>query len=405
MSTALAFDPADAGFQADRYPTYRRLRDEAPALKTELNGRPCRIVTRYADVDAVLRDERARVQPSPGEVPAHVGTGPASDFYRYSLPCIDAPDHTRLRRLMTPAFTPRTVAKMRGWIEEIVQRRLDELTGAGEIEFVHDFAAVVPAQIACRLIHAPEADAKELLSRQPALNAVLSQGDVSAEALAAADAAAQYYFDYFGEIIDALRGKLPDDDVVGAMLAAEEDGDRLSRIELVTALIGLLIASYHTTMVSFTSAVHSLLTHPDQLALLRADAQTAAGAWEESLRYDAPIHFIWRDLVAPMEIAGDRVEAGEHLVLGLAAANRDERRFPDPDRFDIRRDDRRHMAFAAGSHYCLGTPLSRLEGAVFLPRFFARFPGVALTGEPLTRYPDLTFTFIERLPLRLGPAA
>ncbi|MFD5389615.1 cytochrome P450 [Streptomyces sp. NPDC056669] len=282
MPSDVIFDPADPGFLRDRYSTHRRLREEAPVLWTSLNGRRCGVVTQYADVDAVLREKRARVQHEPGAVPAHIGAGPAAEFYRNSLPCLDPPDHTRLRGLIMPAFTPRRVQGMCGWIAEIVD-----------------------------------------------------------------------------DILDSLRGRLPSDDVVGALLAGAEGGDRLSRTELVTTLIGLLVAGYHTTRVSLTSAIHSLLRNPGQSAALRAEPGLAANAWIETLRFDAPVHFVWRDL---------------------------------PGRGRRRTPRRRHA-------------LSRWEGEVFLTRLFARFPDAEVAADEPVRSHDLTFASIEALPLRLGRAA
>ncbi|WP_037370906.1 cytochrome P450 [Amycolatopsis orientalis] len=403
MTRAAIFDPTDPAFLRDRYPVYRRLRDEAPVLRTELGGRPCVILTRYADVDRLLRDERARVRSDEG-VPEHLGTGPAAAFYRNSLPCLDPPEHTRLRKLIAPAFTPRTVHAMRSWLTELVDAQLAELAGRGEVDFVADVAAVLPARIACRLLHAPDSDAGELLRHVPALNAVLGQGGLTPEARTAADEAARFYFDYFTDVVGTLRGTLPEDDLVGALVAAADSDGGLGHAAVVTALTGLLMASYHTTRVALAAAVFALLEHPGQLAALRADPGLATNAWDETLRYDAPIHFLWRDLAIPLTFAGERLEAGTHVVLGLAAANRDERRFADPDRFDLARADRRHLAFAAGAHYCPGAPLSRLEGEIFLPRFFARFPDAQVTRQP-ERQLDLTFAELRSLHLDLGRAA
>lgn len=156
---------------------------------------------------------------------------------------------------------------------------------------------------------------------------------------------------------------------------------------------------------SLTSAVRSLLHNPEQSAALRAEPGLAANAWTETPRFDAPVHFVWRDLAAPVQVAGERLDAGTHVVLGLAAANPDERRFPAADRLDISRTDHRHMASAAGAHYCPGAPLSRWEGEIFLTRFFARFPDTEVAADEPVRSHDLTFASIEALPLRLGRAA
>lgn len=396
MSPDVLLSPTDAVFAADRHAAYHRLRDETPVVMTSVNGQPSWLLSRYEDVERAFKDPRARVQPTVGEIPEYVGTGAAADFFRYSLPCMDAPSHTVLRKLVTPAFAPRAVAAMRGWVEELIDAGFDRLAEqAGEFDFVREFGARVPAEIACRLVHAPVGDAELLLDRQLALNPVLSQGNITVAELAAAEDAARFYYDYVGEMIDTLRGKVAADDPVGALLAADESV--LSRVELLTTLIGFLVASYHTTMVAFTNAVHALLRHRDQWDLLAAEPDLAAGAWEECLRFEAPVHFVWRYAGALMEFTGQRVEAGSHLLLAIASAGRDERRFPDPDRFDIRRADKRHLAFVAGGHYCLGAPLSRLEGEAFLRRLPQRLPGLRPAGDEPVRHADLSFPMITRL--------
>ncbi|WP_321867987.1 cytochrome P450, partial [Burkholderia cenocepacia] len=169
------FDTPDlksATFLADRYPTYRALQRDLPRFKIDINGEDCIVLTRYSDVDEVLRNPVATVQQAPGTFPERIGKGAAARFYRESLPNIDAPDHTRIRRIVTPAFNPKTVANMRGWVEKVIVEHLDKLEGKNEIDFVSDFADPVPAEIACRLLHLPVSDARELFARQHGLNAV-----------------------------------------------------------------------------------------------------------------------------------------------------------------------------------------------------------------------------------------
>ena len=396
----ILLDPGDATFAADRYGAYRTIRATRPVARTLVNGVESWLLTRHVDVERVLKDPGCRVQPTVDGIPVHIGTGPAAEFYRHSLPCMDPPLHTRLRRLVTPAFAPRAVAAMREWLTELIEAGLRRLADSrGEIDFVAEFATVVPAQIACRLVHAPPEDAQLLLSHQLALNPVLSQGELSAAELSAADQAARFYFDYLGDVVDTLRGKVSAQDPVGALLAAP--ADELSRTEIVTTMIGFLIASYHTTMVSMTNAVHALLGDERQWAALAADPGLAGGAWEETLRHDAPVHFVWRYAGRDMEFSdGTEVAAGSHLLVGLAAANRDERRFERPEVFDIRRaDGRGHLSFAAGGHFCLGAPLARLEGELLLERLPALLPGLRRSGDTETRYADLTFPFLTTLPV------
>lgn len=398
LPDTVMLDASDASFAADRYSVYRSLRETRPVAPTMVNGRRSWLITGLAEVERVLKDPTCLVEPEPGAIPAHVGTGAASEFYRYSLPNMDPPTHTRLRKLASPAFAPRAMKAMRGWVEEIIVSGLDRLAELGdEVDFVHEYAARVPAMIACRLLHAPMSDAETVLQRMPALNAVLSQSDISPQQLADADSAAQFYIDYIGDLVDSLRGTLDDDDAVGALLNAEADGARLSRMELVITLVGFFIASYHTTMVAMTNAVNALLRHPDQYRQLTADPSLAPLAWEETLRFDSPVHFIWRYAGPGLELNGIPIPEGDHLLLGLAAANRDSARFDDPDRYDITRTENKHVAFTAGGHYCLGAPLSRLEGDILLRELPRRLPGMQLREEHLQRLPDLTFPVITRL--------
>ncbi|CUJ77714.1 Cytochrome P450 107B1 [Achromobacter xylosoxidans] len=394
-------DLKSADFLADRYPTYRRLQKDFPLFDIEINGESCKVLTRYRDVDEVLRNPLATVQQAPGVFPERIGKGAASRFYRESLPNIDAPDHTRIRRIVTPAFNPKTVANMRGWVEKVIVDHLDRLAGAGEIDFVSAFADPVPAEIACRLLHVPVSDAAELFARQHGLNAVLSVADITPERLAEADASAAFYYEYMDDVLDALKGKLPEDDFVGALMAAEDADNGLTRSELVTTLIGFLVASYHTTKVAMSNAVLAFLNHDDERARLVAQPDLARTAWEESLRYDAPVHFVHRYASEAFVVGGSEVKKGHRLLLGLHAASRDEARFPHADRFVIDRSDNRHLAFAGGGHFCLGSQLSRLEGDVLLRTIFQRFPRMRLTETRLDRVPDLTFPMLLRMTVDL----
>lgn len=390
-------DLKSADFLADRYPTYRRLQKDFPFFEIEINGESCKVLTRYSDVDEVLRNPLATVQQAPGVFPERIGKGAASRFYRESLPNIDAPDHTRIRRIVTPAFNPKTVANMRGWVEKVIVDHLDRLEDAGEIDFVSAFADPVPAEIACRLLHVPISDAGELFARQHGLNAVLSVADITPERLAEADASAAFYYEYMDDVLDALKGKLPEDDFVGALMAAEDADNGLTRSELVTTLIGFLVASYHTTKVAMSNAVLAFLNHDGERARLVAQPDLARTAWEESLRYDAPVHFVHRYASEALVVGGREVEKGQRLLLGLHAASRDEARFSHADRFVIDRSDNRHLAFAGGGHFCLGSQLSRLEGDVLLRTIFQRFPRMRLTETRLDRVPDLTFPMLLRM--------
>ena len=203
------------------------------------------------------------------------------------------------------------------------------------------------------------------------------------------------------DVLDTLRGKLPEDDFVGALMAAEGGDNGLTRSELVTTLIGFLVASYHTTKVAMTNTVLALLSHDGERARLMAQPDLARNAWEESLRYDSPVHFIHRYASETLTVGGRDIARGKRLLLGLHAASRDEARFPQADRYLIDRPDNRHLAFAGGGHFCLGSQLSRLEGDVLLRTIFQRFPGMRLTETRFERVPDLTFPMLLRMTVAL----
>ncbi|MFE3229229.1 cytochrome P450 [Nocardia sp. NPDC059228] len=383
MTHNTTFDPTGAAFTADRFTVYRALRDENPVARTVINDEETYVLTRYADVSRTFKTPRARVQPVAGEFPKKIGDGPASQFYRFSLPELDPPTHTRLRKLASSAFSTRAVASMRGWVEQIITAGIDRLAETDtDYDFVAEFATRVPAEIACRLLHAPMADAHTVLEQMPALNGVLGHGEISAETLAAADKSAQFYIDYIGDIVDTLRGTLSSDDAVGALLEAEEDGSKLTRTELIITLVGFFVASYHTTMVAMTNAVYALASHRDQLGKLATNPELAPKTWEEVLRYLSPVHFVQRYAGEDMDFSGHTVPADAQMLLAISAANRDDRFFADPDRFDIERDNSRQLAFAAGGHFCLGAPLSRIEGGIFLRQLGQRLPDIRLAHEP-----------------------
>lgn len=394
-------DLNSAAFMADRATTYQQLRSDFPLFEVEINGESCIALTRYDDVDELLRHPLATVQPEPGKFPARIGNGPASRFYRESLPFIDAPDHTRMRRIVTPAFNPKTVANMRSWIEEIIDAHLDKLGESRDVDFVAAFADPVPAEIACRLLHVPLEDADELFARQHGINAIVSVAGITPEGLAEADASATFYYEYMSDVIDTLKGKLPEDDFVGMLISSEDTDDGLTRSEIITTLIGFLIASYHTTKVSMTNAVLAFLNHEGEKARLIAQPDLARGAWEEALRYDSPVHFVHRYAAEPISVGGATIDAGRRLLLGLYAANHDEARFPGADRFVIDRSNNRHLAFAGGGHFCLGSQLSRIEGDVLLRRIFQRFPNMQTSQTTFERVPDLSFPMLLKLNVSL----
>jgi cytochrome P450 len=229
---------------------------------------------------------------------------------------------------------------------------------------------------------------------------ILAQADMTAEQVSVADSAARVYYDYFGKLMESQRG-LREDDFVGALIKAEQEGE-IDRDHACTLLIDVFLASYHTTMVSFGNAVNALALYPAQRNVLIADPSLASQAWDEVLRFDAPVHFRHRYVKEPVTIEDFCIEPGVKIMLALASANWDEEAFERPDVFDIARPAKRNMAFGGGGHFCLGSQLSRLEGKLFLPGFLRRFPNFRLVEGESARNNNLTFPHATRLTIEVS---
>jgi cytochrome P450 len=392
---------SDAFFN-DRYAAYRLLRDRFPFFHTEIGGEPCIVVTRHADVDQILRHPLVTVQPEPGRFPTRIGNGPAARHYRESLPSLDDPDHTRLRRIITPALMPKAVAKLRARTEAIIDRYLDRLSEESQVNFVTAFASPLANDLASILLHLSPEETAQLLTRSHALIGILGVTSMAEGVLEAADEAGRFCQAYVDDILDSVsRLPLDEDDFVGVMLASKGKEGGMTRSEIVTTMIGFAVAAYHTTMAQISNTTLALLQHPEQKARLIADPALARSAWEEGLRFDGPVHFMHRYASQPIMIGDVRLEPGIRLVLGLQAGNRDERRFSDPDRFVIDRDDNRHLGFAVGPHFCVGAQLARMEGELIFQRLFQRFPKMALDGAQLAPVRDLSFPLLHSLTVTL----
>jgi cytochrome P450 len=394
-------DLASAAFFVDHYPTYRTLRDHFPVFHTEVDGEKCVILSRYQDVDAALRHPLVTVSSEPGKSPERFGPGFLERFYRETLSDMDAPHHTKVRRLLTGAFTPLAVEKMRSWIEAVVERHLARIGDNAEIDWVTDFASAVAAEVSATLVHAPLADVETLLARGHELLAAVGVS-LTPDGLEKAEAVACLYYQYWEDVLNSLRRqKLPPEDIVTLLLAAEGQEDGLTHGEVVTLLFGFMLASYHMMKVALTNALEALLRHPDQKARLVAQPELARSAFDEGLRYEGPVHFRTRYASGPIAIGGVDIKAGQRLLLGLQAANRDGRRFPDPDSFIIGRPAVRHLGFGTGAHFCIGAQVARLEGEIVLQRVFQRFPNMRIKEVPSVPGGDLTFSMLMHLDLSL----
>ncbi|HET6478950.1 MAG TPA: cytochrome P450 [Actinoplanes sp.] len=375
----------------DPYEHYARLRAIGPVLRDD-DG--TLIVTHFADCLAVSRDHK--LGKTPVELLAHAGLAdwaehPALYGYFTSLLGINPPDHTRLRRLVSSSFTVRRVQELRPATERMIDELIDEMAG-GPVDFVPAFAFPLPLNVIGELLGIPHADRAPFQHLVQDWSAVLDE--TTPEVLLKADPAARAVRDYLSGLA-AERRRKPREDLMSALVGHEEAGDRLTEDELLTMAGLLFAAGFETTTNLLSNGLAALLDHPDQLPELCADP---AAAVEELLRFDSPVQNIDRTVLASSTVAGVRVEPGQRIVAYTGAANRDPRRFTDPDRLDLRRDDNASLSFGGGMHYCLGAPMARLEAQIAFPRLFERLPGLRRAAGSIRRN-SLTIRGFDHLPL------
>src|SRR5579871_1659183 len=382
----LIYDPSDPRMAVDPYPIYAALRERAPMTRDPF-GSP--VFTRFADCEAILRsgqvssdfrnsNEFARMQASGEEIPM-IDSMPEGRPFLF----LDQPDHTRLRGLVSKAFTPRVVDGLRPRVESLV----DELLGAakrnGGLEVVEEFAYPLPVVVISEMLGVPAEDHEQFKAWSRVLARALDPEYMASleqiqERMQAFMEFAQYFFALF-----AARRAEPRDDLITALVQAEEAGDKLSEAELLSTCILLLVAGHETTVNLIGNGILALLRHPEEAAKWRANPSLTRNAVEEILRYDPPVQLTGRVALTDLEFSGYPIPKGEQAVLLIGSANRDPDQFADADRLDLGRADPRHLSFGFGIHHCLGAPLARLEGQLALEAFVNRFPGAQLAGpEP-----------------------
>jgi cytochrome P450 len=386
---------ADPANLPDPYPVLAGLREASPFA--EFDGAFV-VVGRHADCSAVLRHPNASSERDKSLLAAGSTRRPRD---RPSFLSLDPPDHTRLRRLVSKAFTPRTVARLEPRIRAITGDLITAAAAAGQMEVVSQLAYPLPVRIISEMLGVPVEDHPRFAGWSARLAHSLQPdfGLDPAGAKARADAAAvasDEFAAYFRELI-ALRRAHPAEDLLSGMITAEDNGERLTENELIATCVLLLVAGHETTVGLISNAILALLRHPDQLALLREDPGLAAAAVEETLRYDAPVQMTARVARGGMEIGNVVAPDGGLVLVLLAAAGRDPRAFEDPDSFDIRRGATGHLAFAAGPHFCLGAPLARLEATIALESFARRVQQPELNVRSLDYKPNLNLRGPDRL--------
>lgn len=391
------FDALDPAVVEDPYPVYARLRAAAPLCRG-LAG--TWVVTRHADVAALLRDRRLG-----SEFPAEyhqlsVGDGPAGAFMSSIILYRDPPDHTRLRQLVGQAFSAQLVRRLEAHLAELVDELLDPVLERGELEVIGDLALPLPVKVVCELMGIPAADHELIRPQAVALGRAFA-AVVPSEAREGADDAVGWLRDYLGALLEERR-RAPGEDLLSRMLAAEEGEDRLSHEEIVDNAVFSFFAGFETTTNLIGNGCAALLSHPGELARLRADPALVRPAVDEFLRYDAPIQGVARIVREPVQVGDRTVRPGRVLVLLLGSANRDERVFHRPDELDVGRSPNRHVSFGGGIHYCMGATLSRLEAHAAFARLLARCSRLEPAGAPV-RETTTSFRAYASLPVAVRP--
>jgi cytochrome P450 len=398
--------------RADPYPLFRKVQRRAPVIFVPSHNW---VVTRYADAATILRDPRfssdmetRMVRPGWAEfwkefLERHPERG---SRLTSSMLFKDEPDHDRLRGLVSKAFTPRMIEGLRPRIEQLANELLDAAEPNGRMDLIAEFAFPLPVTIICELLGVPAEDranfrgwtANVARSLDPSTNEADNE-----EILRAGDEASAAFGAYFRDLIERRRSQ-PRDDLVTALIHAQEGEDKLTTDELLAQFVLLLVAGHETTTNLIGNGTLALLRHPDELERLRTDmsVDTIRVAVEELLRYEPPVSGVLRIAKRDIPFGGTVIPAGHDVFVIIGAVNRDPSVFPDPDRLDLRRADNRHLTFSGGPHFCLGAPLARLEGQIAFKTLLERFPKLELETEEPEWRETFTLRGLKQLPVRLG---
>ncbi|MDH6214772.1 cytochrome P450 [Streptomyces pseudovenezuelae] len=394
-----AFDPWAPAFLADPYPAYAELRSRGRVHYYEPTDQW--LVPRHADVSALLRDRRlgrtyqhrfthedfGRTAPPAAHEPFHT-------LNDHGMLDLEPPDHTRIRRLVSKAFTPRTVEQLKPYVSQLAGELVDGLVQRGGGDLLTDVAEPLPVAVIAEMLGIPESDRAPLRPWSADICGMYELSP-SEETAAKAVRASVEFSDYLLELI-AARRKEPGDDLVSGLIAAHDEGDRLTEQEMISTCVLLLNAGHEATVNATVNGWWALFRHPEQLAALRADHSLIPSAVEELMRYDTPLQLFERWVLDDIEIDGTTVPRGAEIAMLFGSANHDPDVFTDPDRLDLTRKDNPHISFSAGIHYCIGAPLARIELAASMGALLERAPTLSLAAEPV-RKPNFVIRGLEGL--------
>ena len=368
-------------FYANPYPTYRALRETEP-VKRLPNG--SYFLTRYDDLVAAYKNTRTFSSDKKKEFSPKYGDSLLYEHHTTSLVFNDPPAHTRVRRLIMGALSPRAIAGMEPDLVRLVDRLLDTLAAKGKVDLIDDFAAAIPIEVIGNLLDVPADEREPLRDWSLAILGAL-EPVIAPDVFARGNKAVKDFLSYLEVLVARRRAKPgnPDRDVLTRLIQGEDNGERLTEKELLHNCIFLLNAGHETTTNLIGNGLVALQVHASEKQRLIQDPSLIKTAVEEMLRFESSNQLGNRMTVEPFELGGIALPAGTPVTLCIGAANRDPAQFADPERLDIGRTPNRHLAFGTGAHQCAGMALARLEGAVAISRFLARFPGYSLSGEPV----------------------
>ena len=399
------FNPFLAEFQRDPYPTYHRLRIEDPVHRSFDTW----VLTRYADVKAVLRDPRFGADQVPKRIKnkSHYFEEQQRDlktlvqmsgkFFFY----LDPPDHTRLRGLVSKAFSAKVVEHMRPQIHEIVDESINKVRDTGVMDIVVDLSCPLPVIVIARMLGVPAEDSSKLGQWSNEMSRIIDPL-MSLEDYDQLNQVAVEFTDYFRDLI-VERRKTPKEDLISALIAARDQGDKLSEDELLSVCMVLFVTGEETTVHTIGNGMLALLRHPDQMELLKRNPIIIQSAVEEILRYDSPVQQTARIAMEDVEIGGKTIRAGENVLVSFGAANRDPAQFSKPDQLNLIRDENHHLAFGDSIHYCLGAALARLQGQIAINTLMQRLPDLKLNTDKLEWRKNINIRGLKSLPVSFTP--
>ena len=399
---AVTYDPKLPSVIADPYPVFRQLREEEPLHRSQVLGGL--VLTRYADVKACLNDPRLSSDRITPFVKHRRGGEHAAELQELGRMLglwavfTDPPKHTQLRGLMNRAFTTRAVERLRPRVETLVAELIDQVRELGRMDLIRDFAWPLPITVIAEMLGVPREDRPALKVWSDELAAFVGSALATPDKYARAARSGVAMSDYFRDLIGERRAS-PRDDLLSALVAADERSDMTNDDELVATAILLLFAGHETTSNLIGNGILSLLRHPAELHALRGDPSLIVPAIEELLRYEGPTAAMVRIALEDVALPSGTIGRGDRVFLMINAANRDPRHFDEPDDVNVRRDPNRHIAFGYGLHFCVGAPLARLEAQIAIPALLRRLPKLTLTTDALPWLDSLVFRGVRSLPL------